>query len=220
MTTILILLGPPACGKGTQARLLAESHGLVQIATGDLLRGAVARGTEIGKKAKGFMDSGQLVPDEVVIGVFADALAEQIEQGAKGFIFDGFPRTVAQADALAGRLPDLDLAVSAAIDFQIDREEQIRRAIGRRICAQCQATYHVDNNPPKVDGVCDACGGALEQRVDDQEERVRARLEEYDQKTAPLLDYYRERGLLQAVDVNRSIDAIAADLASRVEALS
>ncbi len=212
---ILVFLGPPACGKGTQARRLAEERGLVQISTGDLLRDAVDRGTEVGKKAKSFMDAGQLVPDEIVIGIFADALRDHMASGRRGFILDGFPRTVAQATSLERALPPLGLTISSAIDFQIDREELIRRATGRRVCTNkaCQATYHVDSNPPKKVNACDRCASPLHQREDDKAATVGARLAEYDAKTgAPLAAFYSKRGLLEAIDANRKIDAIAKDL--------
>ncbi|MBI4612162.1 MAG: adenylate kinase [Planctomycetes bacterium] len=218
---ILVFLGPPASGKGTQARLLALERDLLQISTGDLLRDAVKRETPIGAKAKTFMETGQLVPDEIVIGVFADALAVGVREGHSGFVLDGFPRTVPQAEALDATLAKLGRVLAAAVDFRVPREVLVRRAVGRRVCSNgaCQATYHLDTNPPRMEGRCDVCGHELAQREDDLPQTVEKRLVEYERKTAPLLTYYEKKKKLQKLDADRPIDDITTDLVERVERL-
>ncbi len=193
----LIFLGPPGAGKGTQARTLADQEGIPQIATGDMLREAVAKGTRLGIEAKSYMDRGALVPDEVVVGLVAERLGW--EDAKKGFILDGFPRTVAQAEMLERLLIDRELTVDRVIFFEVSREELLRRLTGRRVCRRCGETYHVAFAPSKRAGLCDRCGGELYQREDDSEATVRRRLEVYAEQTTPLLDYYRSQGLLTAV---------------------
>jgi adenylate kinase len=193
----LIFLGPPGAGKGTQARTLAEEQGIPQIATGDMLREAAARGTRLGLEAKSFMDRGALVPDEVVVGLVSERLDAQ--DAKKGFILDGFPRTVAQAEALGRLLKNRDLAVERVIFFEVSERELLRRLTGRRVCRQCQAAYHVAFSPPREAGRCDRCGGELYQREDDSEAAVRRRLEVHAAETMPLLEYYRSRKLLTRV---------------------
>lgn len=193
----LIFLGPPGAGKGTQARTLAAAEGLVQIATGDMLREAVAGGTRLGLEAKSYMDRGALVPDEVVIGLVAERLGR--DDARKGFVLDGFPRTVAQAEALERLLKDRNLAVDRVIFFDVSEPELVRRLTGRRVCRQCGTNYHLAFSPPTRAGRCDRCGGELYQREDDAETTVRRRLEVYRSQTSPLLDYYRNRGLLTRI---------------------
>ena len=193
----LIFLGPPGAGKGTQARTLAEEQGIPQIATGDMLREAIARGTRLGLEAKSYYDRGVLVPDEVAVGLVAERL--DAEDAQKGFILDGFPRTMAQAEALERLLKDRDLAVERAVFFEVSEKELLRRLTGRRVCRGCGATYHEVSSPPERAGRCDRCGGELYQREDDSEATVRRRLEVYTAQTAPLLEYYRSRGLLTTV---------------------
>jgi len=199
-------LGPPGAGKGTQARELAREWGVPQIATGDMLREAVAAKTPLGLEAKRYMDQGALVPDEVVIGATAERLAAP--DAARGFILDGFPRTIAQAEALARLLKDAGHALDVVLYFDVSEPELLRRLTGRRVCRACGHTYHLTSSPPKRAGVCDACGGELYQRVDDSEGTVRNRLEVYRKQTAPLLDYYRQRNVLTTVSGEGSIEEI------------
>ena len=206
----VIFLGPPGAGKGTQARMLAAGWGVPHIATGDMLREAVANETKLGLEAKVYMDRGDLVPDEVVIGVVAERLEQPDTR--KGFLLDGFPRTVAQAEALESLLKDRGLELDRVIFFQVSPEELVRRLSGRRVCKRCASNFHVLSAPPKVDGVCDRCGGKLYQREDDREATVRGRLEIYGERTSPLLDYYRNRGLLQPVTGEGAPAAVASGI--------
>jgi adenylate kinase len=196
----LVLLGPPGVGKGTQAKLLQERLGVPQISTGDLLREAVARATPIGLKAKTYMDAGELVPDDVIIGIVEERLAKP--DAREGFLLDGFPRTVPQAEALAALLDKHSIPLDAVLALEGNEETLVRRLSGRRVCSSCAATYHVDNAPPKVEGVCDQCSGSLIVRDDDRPEAIRNRLQVYARSTAPLLDFYRERGQLLTVDAS------------------
>lgn len=201
----LIMLGPPGAGKGTQAKRLSAELGIPQISTGDMLRAAVAAGTEMGKAAQACMSRGDLVPDEVVVGIVRDRLAE--EDAAEGFILDGFPRTVPQAEALEKAGVGLD----AVIEVQVDDALLVGRITGRISCRGCGAMYHVEYNPPAKEGVCDACGSTdLYVREDDKEEVVRSRLESYYAKTAPLVGFYQDRGLLKVVDGVGDLDEIQA----------
>jgi adenylate kinase len=195
----LILLGPPGAGKGTQARLLVESRGLVQLSTGDMLRAAVAAGTEIGKQAKAIMDRGDLVTDDVVIGIISDRLDEPDMKG--GAIFDGFPRTLAQADALAELLDKKGLTLDAVIEMRSDDEVLVERVTGRFTCSGCGEGYHRLFKKPAKEGVCDACGESkMVQRADDNEESFRTRLLNYYKDTSPLVGYYHAKGSLRSVD--------------------
>ena len=193
----VVLLGPPGAGKGTQAKRLTELYGVRHISTGDLFRSSVQQGTDLGRLAKTYMDRGELVPDEVTVRMLAEAL-RRAEGG--GFILDGFPRTMAQAEALDRELVILDRPLQAALAFVIDDELAVKRIAGRRTCARCQHPYNVELEPTRIAGVCDSCGGALLQRPDDAEETVRRRLEVYHHSTEPLLYFYAERGLLRPVD--------------------
>ena len=216
---VLILLGPPGAGKGTQARMLEEKFGLVQLSTGDLLRAAVAEGTPAGLAAKAVMEKGGLVSDEIVLAILRDRLgASDVKRGV---ILDGFPRTAGQAEALDGLLRDSGQSVTAAISLEVDDEAMIARVAGRYTCAKCGEGYHDEFKQPEVAGVCDKCGGTeFKRRADDNAETARARLEAYHAQTAPLIAHYRALGVLQEVDAMGSIDKIAAELGSVVQRVS
>jgi adenylate kinase len=190
-------LGPPGAGKGTQARDLAQEWRIPHLATGDMLREAVAAGSPLGREAKGYMDQGALVPDDVIIRMMGERLGKA--DAGRGFILDGFPRTIAQAEALAKLLKDLGQSLDTVVYFDVSEPELLRRLTGRRVCRTCGHSYHMTSNPPKRAGVCDDCGGELYQRDDDAETTVRKRLDVYQRQTAPLLDYYRQRSLLATV---------------------
>lgn len=202
----LVFLGPPGAGKGTQARELAREWGVPHLATGDMLREAVAAGSRLGLEAKRYMNHGALVPDDVIVGLMRERLARP--DAARGFIVDGFPRTIAQAEAFAQLLKDSGHTFDSVIFFDVSEGELLRRLTGRRVCRACQTAYHLVFAPPMRPGVCDKCGGELYQREDDGEKPVRIRLEVYARQTSPLLDYYRQRGLLATVAGEGSIDAI------------
>ncbi|MCJ9429278.1 adenylate kinase [Kordiimonas marina] len=205
---IVILFGPPGAGKGTQAQRLEREKGLVQLSTGDMLRAAVAHGTEMGLKAKAKMEAGELVSDDIVIGIIRDRIAE--DDCKNGFILDGFPRTVAQAEALDGMLKEQGLKLNAVVEMKVDDNALVDRIAGRYTCAKCNAGYHDTNLKPKVDGVCDECGSTeFKRRPDDNAETVAKRLEEYYAQTAPVLPYYAEKGVLRQVDGMASIDEVA-----------
>ncbi|MFV0335239.1 MAG: adenylate kinase [Tropicimonas sp.] len=213
---VLILLGPPGAGKGTQARMLEEKFGLVQLSTGDLLRGAVAAGTEAGKAAKAVMEAGQLVSDDIVVAVLKDRLADGDTQ--HGVILDGFPRTTAQAEALDGMLAARGQKINAAISLEVEDEAMVERISGRYTCAACGEGYHDSFKKPAVAGVCDKCGGTeFERRADDTAETVRSRLETYHEQTAPLIAFYAGRGVLKEVEAMGGIAEIAARLAGIAE---
>ena len=193
----ITFLGPPGAGKGTQARDLAQEWGVLHLATGDMLREAVAAGSPLGREAKRYMDQGALVPDDVIIRMMAERLS--VADAGRGFILDGFPRTTAQAEALSRLLKDLGQSLDTVVYFDVSEPELLRRLTGRLVCRACGHSYHLTFNPPKRAGVCDACGGELYQRDDDGEATVRNRLEVYRRQTAPLLDYYRQRNILTTV---------------------
>ena len=193
----IAFLGPPGAGKGTQARDLAGEWSALHLATGDMLREAVAAGSPLGREAKGYMDKGALVPDDVIIRMMGERLGKA--DAGRGFILDGFPRTIAQAEALAKLLKDLGQTLDTVVYFDVSEPELLRRLTGRRVCRACGHSYHMTSNPPKRAGVCDECGGELYQRDDDAETTVRKRLDVYQRQTAPLLDYYRQRSLLATV---------------------
>ncbi len=202
----LILLGPPGAGKGTQAKILTRKFGIPQISTGDILRGAVKEQTPMGIKAKEYMDAGALVPDEVVVGIVEERLAKP--DCSDGFILDGFPRTVVQADALKKTLAGLHKKIEHVISIVVDKEELLGRITGRRTCRLCGKGYNLAFDPPKQDGKCDECEGELFQRDDDSEETMRNRLDVYEQQTAPLIDYYAHESLLRTVSGTGSIEEI------------
>ena len=197
----LILLGAPGAGKGTQAERLCKTLEIPTISTGNILRAAIKNGTPTGLKAKSFMDAGQLVPDEVIIGIITERLAE--EDCKNGYILDGVPRTIAQAEAME----QAGIVFDAVVSIEIADEEIMERMSGRRVCESCGASYHMVAVPPKQEGVCDSCGGALAQREDDRPETVRRRLEVYHQETEPLKDYYQAKGVLRTVDNQATIQA-------------
>lgn len=204
----LVLLGPPGSGKGTQGERLQEDLRLPYYATGDILRAAVRDGTDLGKQAREYMDRGDLVPDEVMVGLIAARVASA--EAADGFILDGFPRTMAQAEALDGKLSGLGRALTAVLLIEVPDEEVVRRLSGRRVCVKEGHVFHMDFDPPKEEGVCDICGGRLEIRDDDKPEVIRRRLGTYHEKTEPLVAYYEERGLLYRIDGLPLPDEVAA----------
>jgi adenylate kinase len=206
----VILIGPPGAGKGTQAAFLCGEYGIPHISTGDMFRAAVKNGTELGMVAKTYMDKGHLVPDEVTIGIVQERLAE--EDTAQGFLLDGFPRTIVQAEGLKDVLSKLGKTLTAVINIEVPEEELVRRLSGRLICRSCGATYHKAFNPPSQSAICDKCGGELYQRVDDSEETVRNRLQVYWNQTSPLIAYYVAEGCLTTVDGTQSIDTVAEQL--------
>ncbi|MBI5232320.1 MAG: adenylate kinase [Coriobacteriales bacterium] len=210
----LVLLGAPGAGKGTQAEKIIEKWGLPHISTGDILRKAVAEGTELGLEAKKYMDAGELVPDDVVIGLAKERLA-QPDTGV-GFILDGFPRTVVQAEALDGALADLGKSIDAAVAIVVDPEVIVGRLTSRRTCKECAKITTVAAVGP--DGTCPACGGEVYQRDDDNETTVRNRLDVYERSTAPLIDYYRSHGVLREIDGDRPVDEVFADVVAALEA--
>jgi adenylate kinase len=212
----LVLLGPPGAGKGTQAKLLLKNHDLVQLSTGDMLRAAVAAGSELGRKAGDIMARGELVPDALVIGLIAERMDE--DGNADGYIFDGFPRTIAQAEALDRLLEERGSQVDRVIVMEVDDEELVGRVAGRFACAKCGEGYHDEHRLPKVEGVCDKCGGTeFVRRPDDNEATVRARLKAYHAQTAPLIGYYRAQGKLRAVDGMADIPVVAKAIAGALE---
>jgi adenylate kinase len=194
----IILLGPPGAGKGTQAKMLVEKYGIPQISTGDILRAAVKEGTKLGKEAKSYMDKGDLVPDTVVIGI----VEERIQQPdcGKGYMLDGFPRTVPQAEALDGMLNKLSSQIDHVVSIEVENEELVKRLTGRRTCRECGAGFHIMFDPPKQEGVCDKCGGGLYQRDDDNVETVTSRLGVYEAQTLPLIDYYKAQAKVRPID--------------------
>lgn len=207
----LVLLGPPGAGKGTQARMLEEQFGLVQLSTGDLLRAAVAAGTEAGRAAKAVMEAGDLVSDEIVIAILRDRLAEP--DCAKGVILDGFPRTTVQAEALDGLLGEIGQGIRAAISLEVDDAAMVTRISGRYTCGGCGEGYHDTFKVPSVEGACDKCGGTeMKRRADDNAETVEQRLRAYHAQTAPLISYYESRGVLARVDAMAEIEAVAREL--------
>lgn len=202
----LVLLGAPGAGKGTQAKKLIEKYKIPQISTGDILRKAVADGTPLGKEAKVIMDKGELVPDKIVLGL----VEERVKQAdcKNGFILDGFPRNTAQAEALDKLLNNMGMPLDSALSVDVPKDDLMKRLTGRRTCKSCQQMYNVYYSPPKKDAVCDKCGGELFQRSDDKEETIKKRLDVYDAQTAPLMDYYKKKGIVKSVMGVGSIDEI------------
>lgn len=208
----IILLGAPGAGKGTQAEIIRKKLGIPTISTGDMIREALKSGTDMGKKAKSYMDKGQLVPDEVVIGIVKDRLSK--DDCKKGFILDGFPRTIAQAEAL----DKMEVKIDRVIDIEVNEELIYERMSGRRVCKECGATYHIKNIKPKVDGICDKCSGTLIQREDDRPETVKERLRVYDEQTKPLKKYYQDKKKLVIVDGTQSKEEITKQMLAETEA--
>ncbi|MFF8607583.1 adenylate kinase [Streptomyces sp. NPDC015346] len=205
----IVLVGPPGAGKGTQAAFLAKNLDIPHISTGDLFRANISQGTELGLKAKAFMDAGDLVPDEVTIGMAKDRMEQS--DAANGFLLDGFPRNVAQAEALDVVLKAEDMQLDAVLDLEVPEDEVVKRIAGRRICRNDSAhVFHVTYTPPKAEGVCDVCGGELYQRDDDSEETVRRRLEVYHTQTEPIIDYYRAQNLVVTISALGKVDEVTA----------
>ncbi|WP_184072234.1 adenylate kinase [Nocardiopsis mwathae] len=203
-----VLVGPPGAGKGTQAQILASELSIPKVSTGDIFRANVSGGTELGKQAKAYMDRGDLVPDEVTNAMVRDRLGQQDAQS--GFLLDGFPRNVAQAETLNKILDDMGERLDAVLELKVDEEEVVKRLSGRRSCRNCGHVQHVLYDPPKKEGVCDACGGELFQREDDREETIRHRLEVYREQTAPLVSFYEGEGLLVSIQATGAVEDVTA----------
>lgn len=200
----LIMLGAPGAGKGTQAKKIAEKYGIPHISTGDIFRANIKEGTELGKKAKEYMDQGLLVPDELTCDLVMDRI--QQDDCKNGFVLDGFPRTIPQAEALTAALEKIGESMDYALDIEIADEKIVERMSGRRVCAKCGAPYHIVNIPPKKEGICDSCGGELQFRADDQPETVLKRLGVYHEQTQPLIEYYNKQGILKEIDGTKSVE--------------
>ena len=194
----IVMLGAPGAGKGTQAKMISEKYGIPHISTGDIFRANIKEGTELGKKAKAYMDEGKLVPDELTCDLVVDRIAQ--DDAKNGYVLDGFPRTIPQAEALTNALNARSEKLDYAIDVEVPDENIVNRMSGRRACVKCGGTYHIKYNPTKVEGVCDACGGELTLRDDDKPEVVADRLKVYHEQTQPLIDYYSKEGILKEVD--------------------
>lgn len=202
----VVLIGAPGAGKGTQAKYISEHFAIPAISTGDMFRAHLAAETDLGKSAKRYMDAGELVPDEVTIGIVSDRLGQ--EDAVNGFLLDGFPRTAPQAEALSKLLADRGIPLDAVLELQVDKDEVVRRLSGRRICRTCGHVWHVDFEPPRVPGICDVDGGELFQRDDDMAETILRRLDVYAEQTAPLVGYYRDAGLLTSITAQGAVDEI------------
>ena len=210
----IIMLGAPGAGKGTQAKRLADKYGIPHISTGDIFRANIKNGTELGKKAKAFMDAGALVPDELTVDLVMDRLAQA--DCAGGFILDGFPRTINQAEKLTEALEKGSGEIDWAVDIEVPDEDIVVRMSGRRVCGACGASYHTVHHPPKTEGICDNCGEALQIRADDKEETVRKRLEVYHDQTQPLIDYYKAKEKVMEIDGTQPMDAVFDEIADRL----
>ncbi|MCT4565502.1 MAG: adenylate kinase [Maledivibacter sp.] len=208
----LILLGPPGAGKGTQAAKIISKYNVPHISTGDIFRKNIKEGTELGKKAKEYMDKGLLVPDELVVAIVEDRLKEA--DCKNGFLLDGFPRTVNQAKALDEVLTNMNISLDRVINIKVDKEKLVERAIGRRICRDCGLAYHIKFNKSQDEGKCDSCGGELYQRNDDKEETVSKRIQVYLNETAPLIDYYSGKGIIEDIDGQQHIDKVFEEIVS------
>ncbi len=209
----LILLGAPGAGKGTQAEILSKLLNVPTISTGNILRAAIKNGTPVGLEAKSYIEAGQLVPDAVIIGIIRERLAES--DCANGYILDGVPRTIPQAEAME----ELGIDIDTALSIEVEDDVIVRRMSGRRTCPSCGSTFHVVNNPPKVEGVCDNCGGELYQREDETEAAVKVRLSTYEGQTRPLIDYYKMKGMLTNINGDQSMDDVYSDIKKCLEAL-
>ncbi len=206
----LMLFGAPGAGKGTQAKFLIEKYDIPQISTGDILRAAIADKTDMGMEAKKFMDEGKLVPDSTIIGIIKDRLAQ--DDCKKGFILDGFPRTIAQAEALKELMANMSISLDKVISLNVPDELIVGRITGRRVCGSCGASFHVEFNPSKEDGKCDYCGGELITRKDDNAETVKSRLESYHAQTAPLIDFYTDMGVFVELDGTKDVKDVTSDM--------
>lgn len=206
----LLIMGPPGAGKGTQAEVLVKELNISHISTGDMFRNAIKEGTEMGKKAKEYMDKGALVPDEVVIGMVKERLSQA--DCKTGFLLDGFPRTVEQAGALDDTLASLNIKLDGVVNIVVPLDKLMARLTGRRVCKGCGASYHVIFNPPKEEGKCNSCSGELYQRTDDNEESVGTRLKAYEEKTQPLIDYYQKKGILLDINGDQEISNVLKDI--------
>jgi adenylate kinase len=211
----IILLGAPGVGKGTQAKKIQQKYPVPQISTGDILREAVRKQTELGKRAKSIMDKGELVPDELIVSLVRERL--QQNDCKEGFILDGFPRTIPQAKALDKLLPELGIALHAVIDIEVDYEKIVARLTNRRLCPSCGMDYNLLNNPPNPHGSCKKCGAKVIQRDDDKESTIRNRLEVYEKQTRPLKNFYREKGLLKTVDGDKPVEQVFVDIVTMLE---
>ena len=212
----IIMLGAPGAGKGTQAKMIAEKFNIPHISTGDIFRANIKNGTELGKKAKEFMDKGQLVPDELTVEILLDRVAA--DDCKNGYVLDGFPRTIPQADVLDKELTKLGDKVDFAINVDVPDENIVRRMSGRRACLKCGATYHIEHIPPKQDGICDKCGSELVQRDDDKPETVQKRLSVYHEQTQPLIDYYNKKNILKSVDGTKDMQEVFSDIVNILNA--
>ncbi len=202
----LMLLGPPGAGKGTQAESISKEFDIPHISTGDIFRENIKQGTELGRKAQSYMNQGLLVPDDLVVDLVKDRLLK--EDCKKGFLLDGFPRTIPQADALDAELSKMERKLDRAINIQVKKEVLIERAVGRRVCKVCGAAFHIKFKPSEIEGVCDRCGGELQQRKDDLEETVIKRIEVYLEQTEPLIEYYSQKGILMNIDGEQEIQTV------------
>ena len=212
----IVMLGAPGAGKGTQAEMIAEKYGIPHISTGDIFRANIKNGTELGKKAKAYMDAGNLVPDELTVDLVIDRVAQP--DCEKGYILDGFPRTIPQAEVFTEQLAKNGEKIDFAIDVEVPDENIINRMSGRRACAKCGGTFHIKYNPTKAPGICDLCGGELYIRNDDKPEIVQKRLVAYHEQTQPLIDYYRNEGILKTVDGTQDVDKVFEDIVAILEA--
>lgn len=211
----LILLGPPGAGKGTQASAIVKKYNIPHISTGDIFRANIKEGTELGKKAEEYMNKGLLVPDEIVVSIVKDRLTK--DDCKNGFLLDGFPRTVAQAEALDQELKEMLSKIDKVINIEVDKDILVERIIGRRICKNCGATYHIKFSPAKQDGICDICGGELHQRKDDTLDTVEKRIQVYMEQTKPLIDYYAKKGLLLNIDGTKDKDEVFQEIVKSLE---
>lgn len=212
-----ILLGPPGAGKGTQAETIANEFSIPHISTGDIFRQNIKEQTELGKKAKGFMDQGLLVPDELTVELVKDRI--QKDDCKNGFLLDGFPRTIVQADALEEALNSMEQKLDCVINIQVSTDLLVQRAVGRRICKDCGQTYHMTFNKPEKEGICDKCGGELLQRKDDTEETVTTRISVYQQQTEPLIDYYTKKGIIINVNGEEPIPEVGKQIVAKMRAI-
>ncbi|SCY56590.1 adenylate kinase [Butyrivibrio sp. INlla14] len=212
----IIMLGAPGAGKGTQAQMIAEKYGIPHISTGDIFRANIKNGTELGKKAKEYMDKGLLVPDELTVQLLLDRVAN--DDCKNGYVLDGFPRTIPQADVLDAELTKLGDKVDFAVNVDVPDENIVRRMSGRRACLKCGATYHIEHIPPKVDGICDKCGSELVLRDDDKPETVQNRLSVYHEQTQPLIEYYDKKQILKTVDGTKDMQEVFSDIVNILNA--